>query len=792
MNGVAIGKAAPLHTRRWAWLVTLAAIALLELLAHSRLQVPSPGVVLIFAVVFAALREGVTAGLLNAALAIAYVVHAASAHSGASYGSADARRDIIISIMLLLVALLAGALPNRLQRVIEQERELRDVADRERQRSLRILDTITDGFIAITRDWQITFANRRAEQILGLPRERMMGANALALFHPARGSSIHKTLANAFAAGVPLEMEDYFAPTDRWFEIRVYPSDEAFSVYFRDVTPRHRAQESIRFQTRLLDAIGQAVIAADLEGTIVYWNRAAESLFGWCAEEVVGRSRIGLTHAAQTADDESRLYGRVRAGKAWVGEALMLCKSGSTFSAALADAPISAEGGSQIGMVRIVTDLTARKNIEEEQRFLAVASAALAATLDVESTIRTVCRLAVPTLADSCLVDLVDEDGAVRRHEVAHVEPRKEQITREIMRRYPAEPVASHPVVEVIRSGKSQLIARVSEHLLKTVALDSRHLALLREMAYRSALVVPLIAHGRILGAVSLVSTESDREFTPSDLRTAEELASRAAVAIENARLYEAAVVASRAKSDFLAVMSHELRTPLTTVMGYTDLLLAGVPRPLEDKAQVYIDRIRTAAWHLLGIIEQILVYARLEGGREQLQPQRINVADVLHDAAALIEPVAAEKGLGFQVLPSPDVFVETDPNKLRQILLNLLSNAVKFTEHGEVTLDARANNRQVTFVVRDTGIGIAHEHLNKVFDAFWQVDQSATRQVGGTGLGLSVARRLTRLLGGDVSVDSVTGEGTTFRVELPLRWGQSLGTMPSSFGTTSHSVSEN
>ncbi|MGH7466804.1 MAG: sensor histidine kinase [Longimicrobiales bacterium] len=765
---------APVH--RWAWLVTLVTIALLELVSNSRLYLSDPGVILILAIGLAAFREGILSGLLNAALAIGYILHFALAHRGSSFSAADLRNDVVIAVLLLMAALLAGGLRNRLKRVIEQERELRDVADRERERSARILDTMTDGFITITRDWRITFANRRAEQILNVTRERMVGANALALFHPARGSSIHKTLAHAFETGVPVEVEDYFALTDRWFEIRVYPAGNDYTVYFRDITARRRAQASIRFQTRLLDAIAQAVLAADPDGTIIYWNRAAERVFGWTAEEVVGRARIRMTHAGQSEAEESKLLARLRTGKPWLGEGLMLSKNGTTFSAALADAPITAEDGSPMGVVRIVTDLTTRKTIEEEHRFLAVASAALAATLDVESTIRTVARLAVPTLADGCVVDLVDEDGAIRRLEAAHVDARKENLIREIMRRYPNAPAANPGVLEVIRTGQSKLVPHVSDQFRSALALDSRHLALLDEIGLRSALFVPLVAHGRILGALSMVSTEADRVFTSNDLRTAEELANRAAVAIENARLYEAAVVASRAKSDFLAVMSHELRTPLTTVMGYTDLLLAGVPRPLDDKALVYIERIRTAAWHLLGIIEQILIFARLEGGREQLHPQRVEVAALMRDAGGLIEPVAAEKGLGFRVIAPPDVVVETDPTKLRQVLLNLLSNAVKFTEHGEVTLEAVADQRQVTFLVRDTGIGIANEHLHRVFDAFWQVDQSSTRQVGGMGLGLSVARRLTRLLGGEVSVDSVANTGTTFRVELPLRWGQSLG----------------
>jgi len=176
-------------------------------------------------------------------------------------------------------------------------------------------------------------------------------------------------------------------------------------------------------------------------------------------------------------------------------------------------------------------------------------------------------------------------------------------------------------------------------------------------------------------------------------------------------------------------------------------------------------------------------VIVTFEGGREQLHPQRVNLKEVLREAAALIEPVAAEKGLGFRVATPPDAMIETDPSKLRQILLNLLSNAVKFTESGEVTLEASADHRRTTFTVHDTGIGIPAEYMDKVFDAFWQVDQSSTRQVGGTGLGLSVARRLSRLLGGEISVQSEVGKGTSFMVVLPVRWGQPLSPL------VSHSV---
>jgi signal transduction histidine kinase len=215
--------------------------------------------------------------------------------------------------------------------------------------------------------------------------------------------------------------------------------------------------------------------------------------------------------------------------------------------------------------------------------------------------------------------------------------------------------------------------------------------------------------------------------------------------------------------------MSHELRTPLTTVMGYTDLLLAGVTAQLSQQSQTYVERIRSAAWHLLGLIEQILIYARLEVGRERVHVEKVGVARVLRDAAELIEPVAHEKGLQFVLrVPDEELAVDTDATKLRQILINLLSNAVKFTEKGSVQLEAGASDSHVQFMVHDTGVGIAPEHQQRVFDSFWQVDQSATRKEGGTGIGLSVSRKLARLLGGDISVRSTPQEGTTFTLRLP------------------------
>src|SRR5690606_252666 len=193
---------------------------------------------------------------------------------------------------------------------------------------------------------------------------------------------------------------------------------------------------------------------------------------------------------------------------------------------------------------------------------------------------------------------------------------------------------------------------------------------------------------------------------------------------------------ASRAKSDFLAVMSHELRTPLTAIIGYAELLELGIPEPLTDAQREQIERITVSAKHLQELIEEILTVASLEAGEAKIRRQTVAVSELLRRAEVIIRPLALDKSLSLDVEgPSQDTEIETDPEKLLQVLLNLLSNAVKFTEEGGIRLSAEVYGDHLEVVVGDTGIGVAARDYDRIFEPFWQVDQPTTRRAGGTGL---------------------------------------------------------
>ncbi|MEX1183624.1 MAG: GAF domain-containing sensor histidine kinase [Gemmatimonadota bacterium] len=419
-------------------------------------------------------------------------------------------------------------------------------------------------------------------------------------------------------------------------------------------------------------------------------------------------------------------------------------------------------------------ELQARVNAEFAERrlsFLGEASTRLAASLDYVTTLSDLATVAVPEIADWCIVHLTDLDGVPRMIAAVHSNPDRVALRQEIERRYPARTGANSGYGRVLRTGEPEYLPHLDADHVRAAAEDDEHFEMLRSLGLRSGICVPIMADGRVSGALTLANAESGRVFSESDLTLALELGVRAGQAVQNARLYEVVRHASDAKSDFLAVMSHELRTPLNAIIGYSDLLLLGVPDDVPARARRQVERIRSASTSLLHLVEEVLSFSRIEAGKEDIRISPVDLSAVTRECVAMIEPLAGEKDLAIVLQEPPQALkAVTDERKVRQILTNLLSNAVKFTEEGTITVAVSSSDDEITVRVSDTGIGIPAEHLERIFEPFWQVEQSATRRFGGTGLGLGVARKLSRLLEGRLVVESRVGQGSTFALVLPRR----------------------
>jgi PAS domain S-box-containing protein len=445
----------------------------------------------------------------------------------------------------------------------------------------------------------------------------------------------------------------------------------------------------------------------------------------------------------------------------------VLARDGSYRWMATTSAPVFGEDGAVVEWVGTVADVHDRKTSEDNLRFLAQVSDLLAASLDFETTLRTVAKLAVPEIADWCGVDIADEQGGHHRLAVAHVDPAKVELALDLQTRFPPAP-ESDTVARVIRTGKSEWLPNISPEMIDQAVLDPEHRAILHSLGLQSLMVVPLRIHDRNLGALTLALSDSRRRFTQADLAFAEELGRRAAVAIENARLYSAAQAANRAKDDFLATLSHELRTPMTAVLGWSRMLKMGLEPNETGEA---IDAIERSASVQMQLIEDILDMSRIMAGKMRIEAVPVDLCAITQSALGAVHPAADAKEIEiFTSFPREPAMVLGDEGRLQQIVWNLLSNSIKFTPRGgQVTVRVTAAGDTVTLSLRDNGEGIDPAFLPHVFERFRQQDSSTTRAHGGIGLGLAIVRHLVELHGGRITAESEgTGRGSTFTIELP------------------------
>ncbi|WP_257462091.1 GAF domain-containing protein [Archangium lipolyticum] len=526
-----------------------------------------------------------------------------------------------------------------------------------------------------------------------------------------------------------------------------------------------QAREALRDAHHTLRAIIEsspmAIVLLALDGTVRLWNPAAESIFGWKAEEVLGR-RSPIVPEDKQAELNEHLACVAR-GESILGRELRRQRrDGSLLDVAMWSTSVQVAGDQRLCLA-VLADITERKRAEEALRFLAEASTLLASSLDHEVTLERIAHLAVPTYADGCHVYLLGEEGTVRcvatACEGGHREPPRVLG--------PLAPGGS-AVSRVILSGQPELCTDRSAR--PPPPLEGPLLPC--ELTTHSYLCVPLLVRGQTLGALSFVSSHHD--YDAQDLSMAQELARRAALALDNARLYRDAREAIRIREEFLSIASHELRTPITSLQLQVQGLLGaltrgpdGLPPERLRRALEVMDRQVKRQMHL---VNDLLDVSRLDEGRLVLRPESLDLATLTREVAERFEQELARTGSRLTLSAPEPISGQWDRLRLEQVVTNLISNAVKYGQGNPIELTVDGEGGEARLVVRDSGIGIAPEHLERVFGRFERA--VSERHYGGFGLGLWISRQIIEAMGGHISVSSQLGQGSTFRVLLPRGGG--------------------
>ena len=395
----------------------------------------------------------------------------------------------------------------------------------------------------------------------------------------------------------------------------------------------------------------------------------------------------------------------------------------------------------------------------ERAAFLADAATLLAGTLDVRATMQQLAELAVPRIADWCAVDLAGVAPREMLLAVAHVDPEKVALAWELRRRWPPDPSQDQQgIFAVMKSGRSELHTEIAPAVIDAIP-DPERRGIMRDLGLRSAMVVPLRASGRVVGAITLISAESGRRFGAADLAMAEHLGDRAGLAIANATLYEEAVRAVAVRDEFLSIAGHELKTPLTALMLQLEML----GRRADDATRERVDKVTQHATRLGRLVDELLDVSRISAGRLRLEREELDLAEVVAEHVARVR----EGGATVEIAPGGAVRGWWDRSRVEQIVSNLLGNAVKYGEGKPIDVRVEAADGRAVLVVRDRGIGIAPADQARIFERFERAVSS--RHFGGLGLGLWIVRQIVEAHGGTIAVASAVGEGAELRVELPV-----------------------
>ncbi|HST59847.1 MAG TPA: ATP-binding protein [Longimicrobium sp.] len=531
------------------------------------------------------------------------------------------------------------------------------------------------------------------------------------------------------------------------------------------------AERVRREREEFLNATTDGVYTIDCDGQILFANPATAEQLGYAPDELIGRNAHDLFHYAHPDGTPfpAEACPIARAGRegrpVLVQGEVLWRRDGTSFPVAYSSSPVRRDG-TVVGAVVRFTDVTEQKRAEEALQLLAESGRVLSSSLELGGTLRAIAGIAVPQLAEIVMVDLVDGDDALRRVGAARADAQVSDLFEQALK-FPPRMGDGGPQAQVLDSGRTLFIKEIPDAWMDTVGRGAEHAQLVRRLGPRSLVVAPMRSREGVQGTVSFVRTAARPPFDEADVELAEELALRAALAVENARLYDAALGATQARDDMLGVVSHDLRNPIHSIFMSSSFLLELLPEEGMKVERMQAAVIKRAAERANRLIQDLLDITHIESGRLSLLREPHDVASIAQEAVEQAGIVAADRGITLsRGAMERGTTIWVDRDRVVQALGNLISNALKFTPSGgRVTVSVAADDEAVRISVADTGPGIAPEQLPRLFDRYWQANTADRR---GIGLGLSIVQGIAAAHGGDVQVQSTLGAGTTFTLVLP------------------------
>ncbi len=653
-----------------------------------------------------------------------------------------------------------------------------------------ILQSVEDGVFVQDQAGVIVYANQPAANLLnaGTPLD-LHGTSIDDLFQ--RFDLLDPAGAQLTIADLPVRAIFTGAPSARRTIIRRNrdSSDERWWIFsaspvrdddgqvrhvvciIRDATDRVQGVRANARLAAIVASSSDAIVGKTLDAIITNWNPAAERLYGYAAEEAVGQS-ISILVPPERLDELSSIMARLRAGEHLnTFESVRIRKDGTKLDVSLTISPIRDQDGRIIGASTIARNVTEQRRAQDALRLLAEAGDVLGASLDYETTLANVAQLIVPRLADWCSVNVVDESGTPTPLALTHSDPEKAKWGISLQKQIAQGNDESSDMMRVVQTGEALIYNEITDDLLVAAAKSPEHLEAMRSIGMRSGMVLPMMTRGRVVGTLTLVYAESGRVYRDDEIELAKEICRRAAIAVDNARLYAEAQRAAQAREDFLLTASHELRTPLTIVKATTQMVSRYLNQSEPDRSRIFsmITRLQGEIGRLEALTSDLLDAARIQRGRFELHPEPCDLVDLIQDVVTTLDIT------GFRQ-PDHRIVIDAgrpvsgfwDSTRLRQVIDNLVSNALKFSPNGgEICIRVRSDDDTVILEVEDEGIGIDPVEAAALFQPF-ERGASVRHSIGGVGLGLYITRQIVDAHGGTISLDSKPGSGSRFTISLP------------------------